>query len=63
MTGRMEAGEGRGGPSEEGFPLPNLPARARVPPLSLRSLSAGGEATRQKFRWMGMGQGAADFLR
>ncbi len=32
MTGRMEAGEGRGGPSEEGFPLPNLPARARVPP-------------------------------
>lgn len=62
MMGRMEAGEGRGGLSEESSPfLPKLPARfVSLPP---RSLSAAGEATRQKFRWMGMGQGAADFLR
>ena len=63
MTGRMrEDWEGREGLSEERSPfLPKLPARfVSLPP---RRLSAAGEAARQEYRWMGMGQGAADFLR
>ena len=60
MMGRMEAGEGRGGLSEESSPfLPKLPARfASLPEVFL----AAGEAARQEYRWMGMGQGAADFF-
>ncbi|GAB7505798.1 hypothetical protein Bwad004_23130 [Bilophila wadsworthia] len=42
---------------------PPKPAGAARVPLSSRSLSAGGEAARWEYRWMGMGQGAADFLR
>ena len=59
MTGRMEDGEGGGAPSEEGFPSQTCWRGSR--PLSPRSLSAGGEAARWEYRWIGMGQGAAGF--
>lgn len=50
---------GGGAPSEEGFPSQTCWRGSR--PLSPRSLSAGGEAARWEYRWMGMGQGAAGF--
>lgn len=61
MTGRMKDGEGGGGPSEEGFPSQTCWRGSRPPLLS--KPFAGGEAARWEYRWMGMGQGAADFLR
>ena len=60
MTGRMEDGE-EGAPSEEKLPLPNLLARLASPlPSKPFGWWGGG---RWEYRWMGMGQGAADFLR
>lgn len=58
MMGKMEAGEGRGGPSKEGSSfLPKLPERFASLPEAFRLVGrrrGGG-------RWMGMGQGTADF--
>ena len=60
MTGKMEAGEEGGGPSKEGSPfLPKLPERFASLPEAFRLVGrrrGGG-------RWMGMGQGTADFYR
>ena len=63
MTGKMEAGEGRGGPSKEGSPfLPKLPERFASLPEAFRLVGrwrGGGAAgwgwdkVRQIFTWKG----------
>ena len=68
MTGKMEAGEGRGGPSKEGSPfLPKLPARfASLPEVFwLLGRRRGGGAAGwgwDKVRQIFMGKALSEYV-